>query len=73
MLRINLGLYYLNRQDQLEMLELSTGNRIPLAAPALPLSKSSGGLLAAGPDDRWILVTVRLPSESDLSIVENFR
>jgi Tol biopolymer transport system component/DNA-binding winged helix-turn-helix (wHTH) protein len=67
------GLYYRNRRNQLEMLVLSTGDRIPLPEPALPPSRSSGGLLAVGPDDRWILVTVRVRSESDLSIVENFR
>jgi Tol biopolymer transport system component/DNA-binding winged helix-turn-helix (wHTH) protein len=67
------GLYFRNHLNQLEMLDLSTGTGIPLPALPLPLSRGSGGLLAVGPDDRWILVTLRVRTESDLSIIENFR
>jgi len=67
------GLYFLNRRNQLEMLDRSTGNRTLLPAPPLPPSRNSGSLLAAGPEDRWILVIVGVQSESDLSLVENFR
>ena len=67
------GLYYLNGRDQLEMLEFSTGKRLTIPTPGPPMSKGSGNVLGIAPDDRWILVTVRVRSESDLSIVENFR
>jgi Tol biopolymer transport system component/DNA-binding winged helix-turn-helix (wHTH) protein len=67
------GLYYLNRQNRLELLEHSTGNRIAIPIGDLQLSTSVGSLLGIGPADRWILLTVRVRSESDLSMVENFR
>jgi Tol biopolymer transport system component len=67
------GLYYLNRQNQLELMEHATGKRIAVPTPELNMSVNSGGLLGIAPDDRWILVTVRVRSESDLSMVENFR
>jgi hypothetical protein len=67
------GLYYLNGQNQLELLELSTENRLPIPTPGLPMGKGSGSLLGIAPDDRWIPVTIRVRSESDLSMVENFR
>jgi len=67
------GLYYLNRQNQLELLELSTGTRLAIPTPGLQLSTRSGSLLGIAPNDRWILVTIRVRSESDLFMVENFR
>jgi dipeptidyl aminopeptidase/acylaminoacyl peptidase len=67
------GLYYLNRQNQFELLELSSGNRLAIPTPGLPLSTSSGSLFGIAPDDRWFLVTVRVSFESDLSLVEGFR
>jgi hypothetical protein len=42
-------------------------------APGLPMSKGSPTAFGIAPDDHWILVTIRVRAESDLSIVENFR
>jgi len=67
------GVYYLNGQDKLEMLEFSTDARVTIPTPGLTLGKGSGGLFGVAPDDSWILVTVRVRSESELSIVDNFR
>ena len=67
------GLYYLNGWNQLELMQLPTGTRLPIPAPGLRMSIGSGGLVAIAPDDRWLLVTVDIRSESDLTLVENFR
>jgi Tol biopolymer transport system component len=66
------GLYYLNGRDQLEMLEFSTDKRLTIPAPGLRMSHGSGGVFGIAPDDRWLLVTIQVRTESDLSIVENF-
>jgi hypothetical protein len=54
------------------MLEFATGERLTIPTPGLPMSKGSGGVLGISPDDRSILVTIRVRSESDLSMVDNF-
>jgi Tol biopolymer transport system component/DNA-binding winged helix-turn-helix (wHTH) protein len=67
------GLYYLKGPDQLEFLEFSTMRPLPLSTPGIQLSESVANLIAAAPDDRWILVTVVMRSESHLTLVQNFR
>jgi dipeptidyl aminopeptidase/acylaminoacyl peptidase len=67
------GLYYLNAQNELELRELPAGGRIVVPTSDLRMDRSSGGLLGLAPDDRWILVTNLVRSESDLFLVENFR
>jgi hypothetical protein len=66
------GLYYLDQRNELALREFSTGARIAIPTPGLRLGRSSGGLLGIAPDDRWILVTAVVGSESDLFMVENF-
>jgi len=67
------GLYYMNDRSELELLELATGKRLAVPAQGLRFGEGLGGLLGIAPDDRWILVTVPVRFESDLSLVESFR
>jgi Tol biopolymer transport system component/DNA-binding winged helix-turn-helix (wHTH) protein len=66
------GLYYLNPENQLELRELPTGVRIVIPTPGF-VASASGGLLGIAPEDRWLLVTMQVQSETDLSLVRNFR
>ena len=66
------GLYYLDTQNELALREFSSRGRIAIPTPGLRLGAGSGGLLGIAPDDRWILVTTLVGSESDLFMVENF-
>ena len=70
------GVYYLQGQNALEMQEFETGRRVAIPTPGLVLPVDPGvfgSLLGVGPADRWILVSARVASESDLMLVENFR
>ena len=67
------GLYYLKGPDQLEFLEFSTMRPLPLPTPGLQLNESIANMIAAAPDDRWILLTMLVRSESHLTLVQNFR
>jgi Tol biopolymer transport system component/DNA-binding winged helix-turn-helix (wHTH) protein len=66
------GLYYLDAKNELALRDFSTRGRIAIPAPGLRLGTGSGGLLGIAPDDRWILVTALVGSESDLFMVEDF-
>jgi hypothetical protein len=46
---------------------------IPLGGVRLPESGAFGGLLSVGPEERYLLVTGLVRSESDLYLVENLR
>ena len=67
------GLYYVNPGGELELLEFSAGRRTSIPAQGLRLSEGSGTLFDVSRADRWILATSPVRSESDLSLVENFR
>jgi Tol biopolymer transport system component/DNA-binding winged helix-turn-helix (wHTH) protein len=67
------GLYYLKAPDQLEFLDLSTMDRVPLPTPGLQIGEGVANLIAAGANDRWILLTVLIRSDSQLTLVRNFR
>ena len=67
------GPYYLNDRNEIELLELSTGRRLVVPSQGLRLSAVQGGGMAIAADDRWILITVPIRSESYLDLVENFR
>ena len=66
------GLYYLDSENQVGVRDLATGVRIAIPTPGLPAS-APGGLLGISPGDRWVLVTMQVQSETDLSLVRNFR
>jgi Tol biopolymer transport system component/DNA-binding winged helix-turn-helix (wHTH) protein len=66
------GLYYATLAGGLEFLDFPTRRRVPIATPGLRLGASFGGMLAVGPQDRSILVTVLMRADSDLTLVENF-
>jgi Tol biopolymer transport system component/DNA-binding winged helix-turn-helix (wHTH) protein len=67
------GLYYLNDRGDLELSEFDRGRRVVIPTRGLQMEQGSGGLLAVGPEDRWILVTAQARTESGLTLVEGFR
>lgn len=67
------GLYYVPEQNEIRLLELPGGRISPIASGGLDLHSHTGRLLAVAPGDRWILVTGLVRSDSDLTLVENFR
>jgi len=67
------GVYYLKGPDALEFQDFSTMRPIPLATPGLQFAEGAGNLIGPAPDDRWILLTVLMRSESYLTLVRNFR
>ena len=68
------GLYYLNEQNELELLDLQTRRSIAIPTPGLRLGFGfGGGVLGIAPDDLSILVTALSRTESDLALIENFR
>jgi hypothetical protein len=67
------GIYYLKRPDEVDFLGYSRRRPRPLPTPGLRFGDGVGSLLAAGLDDRWILVTALVRSESHLTLVQNFR
>ncbi len=66
------GLYYATLSGGLEFLDFQTRRRVPIATPGLRLGAAFGGLLAVGPEDRSMLVTVLMRADGDLTLVENF-
>lgn len=67
------GIYDMRGPEELEFQEFSTMRRLPLATPGLRLGVGANNMIAAAPDDRWILLTVLMRSEADLTLVQNFK
>jgi Tol biopolymer transport system component len=67
------GIYYMSRPDALEFQDFTTMKRTAITTPGLHLGEGTANLMAASPDDRCILVTVLVRSESHLMLVRNFR
>ena len=67
------GLYYLKGDSALERLSLQGGERDAIPTAGLHLATGTGGLLAIGPGERTILVTVLKHVEGELMMVNGFR
>ncbi len=66
------GVYFLSAGNELEFQEFSTRRCIRIPTPRLQLGGGVTNTIGAGPNDRWILLTVLVRSEVHLRLVRNF-
>lgn len=67
------GIYYLSAPDQLAFQEFSGSECIRVPTPGLQIGEGAANMIGVAPDDRWILLTVKVRSEEHLVLVRNFR
>lgn len=67
------GIYYLKGETELERHAWSDRSTLSISTAGLQLATGTGGLLAIGPEERSLLVTASVRTESGLMMVERFR